>query len=80
MRMKPYYYTMMYDVSLFCSLQFLYFLFVMLTLTCALVLAAKKLDPRMYDEPIDILRGICEGSVLIAIGYNGISELNQLRM
>ena len=52
----------------------------MAILTCALILAAHKLDPRQYDTPVDIFRGICEGVSFIAIGYNGIAELNQIRM
>ena len=52
----------------------------MLSLTGALVLAARKEDPREYDDIEDIFRGVCEGISLILIGYNGITELNQLRM
>ncbi len=55
-------------------------MFIMTVLTCALTLAAKKPDPRLYDTPLDVLRGICEGLVVVAIGYNGLSELNQLKM
>jgi len=61
-------------------LQFCCFLTVMTTLTCALVLAARKQDPRLYNEPVDIFRGICEGLAALLLGYYGISELNQLRM
>ena len=61
-------------------LQFCCFLTVMTTLTCALVLAARKQDPRLYDEPADIFRGICEAIAALLLGYYGISELNQLRM
>ena len=52
----------------------------MATLTCALVLAARKQDPRLYDEPVDIFRGICEGLAVLLIGWYGISGLNLLRM
>ncbi len=64
----------------FYSLQFLYFLFVMTVLTCSLVLAARKPDPRVYDTLLDVFRGVCEGLSIISIGYNGIAELNQLKM
>ena len=64
----------------FYRLSFFYFLAVMATLTCALVLAARKQDPRQYNEPVDIFRGICEGLAILLIGYYGISELNQLRV
>ena len=52
----------------------------MATLTAALVLAAKKMDPRMYNKPEDVFRGICEGLTFLMVSYNGISEFNQLRM
>lgn len=61
-------------------LQFVTYLAVMACLTCALVLAAKKTDPRRYDEPVDIFRGICEAISLLAIGYNGVAEVNQMRI
>ena len=49
-------------------------------MTCALVLAAKKSDPRVYDTPLDIFRGMCEAVTLLTVAYNGIAEVNQLRM
>ncbi len=52
----------------------------MTVLTCALTLAARKPDPRQYDTLLDVFRGVCEGLVVVAIGYNGLSELNQLKM
>ena len=53
---------------------------VMTILTCALILAAKKSDPRLYDTPVDVVRGVCEAISIITIGYNGVAELNQLKM
>ena len=61
-------------------LQFCYFLIVMATLTSALVLAARKQDPRLYNKPVDIFRGLCEVIAALLLGYYGISEINQLRM
>lgn len=52
----------------------------MTALTCALVIAARKQYPHLYDQPLDIFRGVCEGAALLLIGYYGINELNQLRM
>ena len=66
-------------ISIF-RLQFCCFLIVMATLTSALVLAARKQDPRQYNEPVDIFRGLCEAIAALLLGYYGISELNQLRM
>ena len=51
-----------------------------MSLTCALVLAAEKRDPRQYDAPVDVFRGICEGFTLLTVVYNGLAELNHLRM
>ena len=62
------------------SFQFVCFLALMLFLTLALVLAARKDDPRRYNQPLDVLRGICEAVSFLAISYNGLAELNQLRM
>ena len=64
----------------FSSLQFAYFLTFLACLTCALVLAAGMRDPRLYDSPVDVFRGICEAITLVTVGYNGLSEINQLRM
>ena len=62
------------------SLQFVYYMAVMTILTCALILAAKKSDPRSYDTSMDVVRGVCEALSIITIGYNGVAEINQLRM
>ena len=66
----------------FCifSGQFVYFLLFLTCLTFALVLAAEKIDPRLYDTPFDVFRGICEGFTLLSVLYNGFSEINQMRM
>ena len=73
-------YIIVVGLIIFCRLNFFYFLAVMATLTCALVLAARKPNPRQYSEPVDIFRGICEGLTILLIGYYGINELNQLRV
>ena len=44
------------------------------------MLAAEKEDPRCYDSPVDVFRGICEGLVIIVTIYNAVAELNQMRM
>ena len=62
------------------SFQFIYFLVLMTSLTCALVLAAQVPDPRRYDRPVDAFRGVCEGIFLLITTYNSLAELNQLRM
>ena len=69
------------DASLICSFrnQFLFFLLHSLVMTLALVLAARKQDPRDYDEGIDIFRGICESFLLIFTLYNFVTEVYQLK-
>ena len=58
----------------------MYYLVTMVTLTCAFMLAASRRDPRGYDRPEDVFRGLCEGVAFVLVGYNGISEINQIRM
>jgi len=48
-------------------------------MTSALVLGARKSDPRHYDTNVDILRGICEAALLICILWNIPRELYQLK-
>ena len=62
-----------------CRIQFIFFLVHSIVLTLALVLAARKQDPRDYDEGVDVFRGICEAFLLIFTLYNLLVELNQLR-
>ena len=62
------------------SLQFVFYLLTMTSLTFALVPAARKEDPRKYNNAWDIVRGVCEVATLLSIGYNGVTEFNQLRM
>ena len=48
-------------------------------MTVALVLAARKQDPRDYDEGVDVFRGICESVLLIITIYNFATEVYQLK-
>ena len=48
-------------------------------MTLALVLAARKADPREYDEGIDVFRGICEGLLFLCITYNVFVEVYQFK-
>ena len=66
-------------VSIPYSVQFMFFLIHTLVLTLALVLAARKQDPRDYDQGVDVFRGICEGLLLIFIIYTTIIEFYQIR-
>ena len=48
-------------------------------MTTALVLAAREMDPREYDEGVDIVRGICEALFFLCIMYNVLRELYQFK-
>ena len=48
-------------------------------MTLALVLAARKADPREYDEGVDIFRGICEVLLFLCIMYNVLVEVYQFK-
>ena len=61
-----------------CRLHFLYHAASLVTLTCALVLAAGKRDPRSYDQPVDVFRGCCEALALLLIVAKGIFEIHHI--
>lgn len=48
-------------------------------MTLALVLAAKKQNPSLYDEGVDIFRGICEGVLVLCVMYNVFREMYKLK-
>ena len=68
-----------HNVYMSCRVQFILFLLHSLILTLSLVLAARKQDPRDYDEGVDVFRGICEGFLLIFTLYTLVIEIYQLR-
>ena len=57
----------------------MFFLVHTVILTLALVLAARKQDPRDYDEGVDVFRGICEALLLIVTMYTLLIEVYQLK-
>ena len=59
--------------------QFIFYIFHTAIMTLALILAARKSDPREYDEGVDILRGICEVLLFLCIMYNVFVETYQLK-
>ena len=61
-----------------CRSKFIFFLIHTAIMTTALVLAARKTDPRKYDEGVDIVRSICEACLLFCIIYNILKELRHL--
>ena len=62
-----------------CRIKFILFIIHTVIMTSALVLAARKSDPRDYDANVDILRGVCEAALLICILWNIPRELYQLK-
>ena len=48
-------------------------------MTSTLVLAARKTNPREYDEGVDIFRGMCEVLLFLCIMYNVFGEVYQLK-
>ena len=58
-----------------CRLHFLYWMLLMASLTCALVLAASQVDPRRYSQDVDVFRGICEGLSLLLLVLATLSEI-----
>ena len=59
--------------------QFIFYIIHTVIMTSALVLAARKTDPREYDDGIDIFRGICEVIFFLFIIYNACAEANQFK-
>ncbi len=47
----------------------------MSTLACALVLAASREDPRVYDQPLDVFRGCCEGLSILLLTLAVVCEV-----
>lgn len=56
------------------------YLVLMGILTPAIVFAAHKPDPRQYNEPLDVFRGVLEAIALLITFFNCASELIQLIM
>ena len=49
--------------------QFIFYIIHTVIMTSALVLAAKKTDPREHDDGIHIFHGICEALIFLSIIY-----------
>ncbi len=56
-------------------LYFLHWVLLMSALACALVLAASREDPRVYDQPLDVFRGCCEGLSILLLTLAVVSEV-----
>ena len=70
---------MRYHTFLLCRIRFILFIIHTVIMTSALVLAARKSDPRHYSTNVDIFRGMCEAAELICTLYNILRELYQLK-
>ena len=72
----------MYDFTIHLSFfraKFILFLVHTVIMTTALVLAARKQDPCLYNEDLDIFRGICEAVLFLCVMYNIFREVFKLR-
>ena len=69
----------MYACMLSYRSQFIFYIIHTIIMTLALVLAARKIDPREYDDSIDIFRGICEVLFFLSIMYNVFVEVYQFK-
>ena len=52
----------------------------MASISVALIAAAMNDNPRMYDEPVDIFRGVCEGITLLLVTLSFVTELYHIYM
>lgn len=59
-------------------IHFVCYFLLMVSLVCALVIAARKQSPEMYDSKLDIFRGICEAIVILCVAWNGFSQVRQV--
>lgn len=69
-----------YSLLLIHRIEFLLYMVQVLFLTLAVVLAARKSDPRQYNEPVDVFRGLCEAISVLIILWNGVFELIEMTM
>lgn len=60
-------------------MQFIFYLCHSIVMTLALVLAARKRDPRDYDEGVDVFRGICEALLFINTMFTLLVETYQFK-
>ena len=47
----------------------------MASISVALIVAAMEQHPELYDEPVDIFRGVCEGITLLLVTLSFLTEL-----
>ncbi|XP_064401902.1 uncharacterized protein LOC135347786 isoform X2 [Halichondria panicea] len=57
---------------------FFYWAITMIAISSALIIAATQPDPHVYDEPVDIFRGLCEGLAILLITAAAINEIYNL--
>lgn len=60
------------------SSHFFYWAITMIAISSALIIAATQPDPHVYDEPVDIFRGLCEGLAILLITAAAINEIYNL--
>ncbi len=60
--------------SLF-SVHFFYWAITMVAISTALTIAAEQPNPHLYDQPVDIFRGICEGLAILLVTATSLTEI-----
>ncbi len=59
----------------FFSVHFFYWAITMVAISAALIIAAEESDPHVYDHPVDIFRGVCEGLAILLVGAASLTEV-----
>ncbi len=47
----------------------------MVAISAALIIAAEEPDPHLYDQPVDIFRGVCEGLAILLVTAASLVEI-----
>ena len=47
----------------------------MVAISTALTIAAEQPNPHLYDQPVDIFRGICEGLAILLVTATSLTEI-----
>ncbi|XP_064402133.1 uncharacterized protein LOC135347927 [Halichondria panicea] len=59
----------------FLIVHFFYWAITMVAISAALIIAAEEPDPHLYDQPVDIFRGVCEGLAILLVTAASLVEV-----
>ncbi|XP_064402015.1 uncharacterized protein LOC135347851 isoform X1 [Halichondria panicea] len=59
----------------FLIIHFFYWAITMVAISTALTIAAEQPNPHLYDQPVDIFRGICEGLAILLVTATSLTEI-----